>query len=274
MSEAETSRIPGLGVLPEFIIRAKTDWLTRIVDGELEKPDSKVDVDLIEECLDYINELNGIADLTDEELEIKRNALKRDCGANGEKRREHKITFRVFVAAAIVAVTLLFAGMVAAAFGYNVWSHILEAVKLPVGVSVEMDGITYIHAGKSVEYDSMDEFAESLARDENLYILYPGSLPEGIFIKEVMKLYSDNTEFIVMEFNDKLYGMEITLNQPDDIRLSVEYSEYKSHGMTFYIYTYTGEKYYSSFHNNNMTYYINAPDYDTVIFMIDNLKGN
>ena len=69
------------------------------------------------------------------------------------------------------------------------------------GESVEHNGITFIHEGKTAVYNDI----ETLIENEKLEIFYPTELPNGIFVEKILAVgnLTETEEFtLVFVFND------------------------------------------------------------------------
>ena len=165
----------------------KISHLFDVIDEEKNKPWDQIDFGKIEACSQYINELtkNDETQLSHERIELikARNDEKAHMAQSRQVNRRFSKRLAVAAAAALIicstAVTIF-----AAAEGFGSVEEFISyiSLKLKPGESVDQNGITFINNGKSINYDSVEEFASK----ENLDVFYPAELPEGVFIKKII----------------------------------------------------------------------------------------
>lgn len=180
-----------------------------------------------------------------------------------------KITLKkiAIIAAAVILITACSA-VVATAFGFDLFKLLGVAADLPVGESMTVNGITFINHGEPKEYSSIEEMIEK----ENLDILYPAKLPEGIMIDVVsVNDVTDNGNFIQISTNDKNTSIQIDVMYSEAIIDRGKHEIYKCQDKTFYIFE--NEKCYFAYaYIDNNQYCIQANTHEDLILIIDNLK--
>ena len=173
----------------------------------------------------------------------------------------------VGLVAAVLASVMAMTALVAAAFGVDVFGYIRDIVRLEDGTVINEDGFTFYNAGVPKEYTSIEEMLKS----EDLDIMYPAKLTEGVKIKnvEVMLNERGNKE-IGIRTND--YNTHIIVE--DKINESVSSnnngSVYEKNGIDYYIFK--REIYFATCNHNGKYYYIQANSYDELVLIIDNMK--
>jgi len=245
--------------------------LQRILAAEQAKPETQKDYYLIDDCIKNIAELKGVRySHTPEELEQKSDDILKRFAANTEnaKPKRPKSNFRFI---AILAAALLLIGSISAyAFNQDFRQWILTIITMPVGSDIEVDSSDYDYLGKAVEYSSISEF---LAH-EPYHILYPGVLPDGVSIDHVIMLPIDPSQIIIV-MSDTVYSYSISLNHEGLIFDLQQYELYNHNDITFYIKTNdVSNRYDAIFQYKEHYYSVAAPDYDSLILILDNLQGD
>ena len=245
--------------------------LQRILAEEQAKPETQKDYYLIDDCIKNIAELKGVRySHTPEELEQKSDDILKRFAANTEnakpKRPKSKFRFIAILAAAL----LLTIGISAYAFNQDFRQWILTIITMPVGSNIEADNSDYDYVGKAATYSSIAEFLEHEPYD----ILYPGALPDGVSIDHVVVFPSEPTEIVVV-INDCTYTYNIYLNY-NKVSFDLKYYQtYNYNGIEFYIQLDSKLNRYNAFFQYNEHYYsVAAPDYDSLILILDNLQGD
>ena len=244
--------------------------LQRILAEEQAKPETQKDYYLIDDCIKNIAELKGVRySHTPEELEQKSDdILKRFAANTGNAKPKHlKSKFRFI--AILAAALLLTIGISAYAFNQDFRQWLLTIVTMPVGSDIEVDSSDYENFGQAVEYSSISEF---LAH-EPYQILYPGVLPDGVSIDCVIVLHG-NPMKILVTLSDPAYSYNISLNCEE---IDFDLKSYKAcdyDGITFYIKTDgVSNRCDAIFQHKEHYYSVAAPDYDSLILILDNLQG-
>ena len=169
---------------------------------------------------------------------------------------------RFIIAIAAVFATLLLITATAAAFGYNFFDYLKQALNSPERKAIHLDNDEVFLADNFRVYDSMQDMIES----ENLKILYPSSLPAGYDLTNFevneldiglrIRVYSANPFF---EF-----WVEIGINYPVEPLYKTDIIEYSAFE--------TNDGYFQAEFNYEGDYYtIGVDDESTLLEIINNL---
>ena len=237
------------------------------------------DMELIRACAARLDELNGPA-MTDEEFwSIIKKAEERmisgekentpvDAPVNAPARvvKKRIIWKKVWLVAAIVALLISAATMTASAFGFNVFEYFREVMGLSAGEKADKGTVTLINRGEAKEYDSIEELLEA----ENINILYPSVLPEGIEITTIkIKEDTKGGNFIQVLTNDTVTNYVVYTDRESTNGTYSDCEEHKYNGIIFYV----NVELNSAFcYRNNCFYSIQAKNYESIILIIQNLK--
>ena len=163
--------------------QAIIEKLRAIIEIESSKPISEQDIDLIDECVDYLMELENGIELTDEELE---NGKKQICMLlDKNKKPQKKLRFKGLLIAACLAILILLANFVALACGIDTvsilkeWGH--NIVEMFEGEKEEYGAVTIIKENESLSFDSVNNFKKNTSFD----VLCPMVLPDGVELKKI-----------------------------------------------------------------------------------------
>lgn len=272
----------------------KADILIEIIDLESQSDDA--DMELIEECFDYLEFLTN----SEAEIETRKGQLPdrlqrtyqkaADMENDSEDQLVPKIQpvarkrrFRkAGIAAAIIAATLLISmttlTVIARVNGYNdPWEwlskHWEEYLQLDNGGQLTGDGITVIRQTETIVYPDM----ESWLKEENLNLLYPSDLPEGIRLDHINQSARGEGEVDIyfvfstpeVSFHAKNHDLDQYEIHEEDMEI-IEINEY-----CFSI-LYTPEiefAYHAYCIVDNFAYGIGCQDRDTLLILINHLKG-
>ena len=235
----------------------RMQWLCKIIDNEMAKNIDEIDMDLVNECQEELDELmqearteraSEQAAITSAEPEYAGNLASRGRvefikARNDEKAhmaQSHQVNRRFSKRLAVAAAAALIICSAAVtifvtAEGFDSMGEFISYIsnKLKPGESVDQNGITFINNGKSVNYDSVEEFASK----ENLDVFYPAELPEGVFVKEIILtggLKGENDCTLVYVFTDS--NIALLINNYSSINISTDnYQIFDSALGKFYI---------------------------------------
>jgi hypothetical protein len=133
-----------------------------------------------------------------------------------------------------------------------------------------VDGITIIKSDYTKKYDTIEE----LLIAENLDILYPAALPEGVKIERVkIFVFDDGRENILFMFNTDICAIQITNYYSIDLETIQNYSIYSTDKTGFYITKSHDDSYQAIAQLNNIEYKINSLNYNDLIYILSNMKG-
>ena len=144
-------------------------------------------------------------------------------------------------------------------------------MELEPGEAIEEENITMIHNGKLEKFASIEEFLEK----ENLDIFYPQPLPSGLEVKTIRKYsFEDENYSYIIDFNKPNTSLMIRNYFAIDTN-SLNFKEKQSFAQsTFYIVQNENNTYQAICQKDKSEYVVNAPDYETLISLLQNLKGS
>lgn len=229
------------------------------------------DMDLIHACASRLDELNGPAMSDEEFLAVIKKAEDEYVSSNTNtlpvgtvKRR--LASKKIWLVAAVIALLAATATITVSAFGFNVFEYFKEVIDLPAGGKIDKDTITLINNGNVEEYDSIVELLTS----EDLNVLYPDVLPEGIVLKKVYITERVNDEFSV-QFATNNSSTHISVDINAELPMIEGYKEQMTIGnCTFYVFC-DGDFYAVSYHDD-CYYYIGSDSYENLILIINNMR--
>ena len=165
----------------EILKKRTIKLLGEIISSESAKPDDEADFALIEECENLLCELlDADISLSEEDIDarIKKITQKNSKILFGKTKK--RISRVVAIACASI-VLCIGVGAAACMIDPKILDGIRTILKYNVGESIDIDGITFTNGGKVKEYKTIDE----LLVDNQIDIMYPHELPEGVYIEDV-----------------------------------------------------------------------------------------
>lgn len=277
--------------------KKKTDILMKIIDLESEKPDANME--LIEECFDYLEFLTN----SEAELEARKEQLPdllrrtyqkaadMEDDSNDQivpqirpavrRRRFRKAGIAAAIIAAVLLISMTSLTVIARVNGYDsTWEwlskHWEEYLGLNNGEQMTIDGITVIRETETIIYPDI----ESWLKEENLNILYPADLPEDVRLDHInqsargegevsITLVFNTPEVIFNAQNYDLSSFEIheedmEIIEADGYRFGILYIPDISEMVCAYNAYFTVD---------NFAYIIGCQDRDTLLILINHLKG-
>ncbi len=255
--------------------------LSDIIHNEQKKPLEKQDLDLISECLDFIDELPiRECEYTQEHIEqgLAQLIARQEGGAerlpNSAKRRGKPVKIAAVILAATVAL-LASLNIVAISEGYSSACELISInferfFHLVQGKEVYENEIIYTKGGEHIAYDSIEDLLSS----ENLDVIYPSALPEDIRLE---KLSCHDTNDGISTFTFTFSNNNLTLSICDTYKTFEEdlnkYEKYSTPVTVFYIEKISDQSYAATAHLSGYEYQIYFNDRDTLITILDNMKG-
>lgn len=255
----------------------------RTLEEEMRKPDEEMDIDLVEECLAYIELVMGEDTKFDEKtLDAKYKETLAKTSPKQDARpvkitRSKKRSVRKFFFVLAATITVLFTTLTIAAkiCGYkNAWEFIrqkaLEMKNFNTGEIVEESGFTLIGNNREEEFKSFEDFLTT----ENLNILYPQPLPQELHVETIYKYtLGDGKNSYAIMFNKTDVSLIISNYSSVDIDSFAFVETFLTAGGTFYIIQNENNTYQAICQTNNMEYIVNTSDYDTLMLLLQNTKG-
>lgn len=165
----------------EILKKRTIKLLGEIISSESAKPDDEADFALIEECENLLCELlDADISLSEEDIaaRIKKITQKNSKILFGKTKKRIS---RVVAIACSSIVLCIGVGAAACMIDPKILDGIRTILKYNVGESIDIDGITFTNGGKVKEYKTIDE----LLADNQIDIMYPHELPEGVYIEDV-----------------------------------------------------------------------------------------
>lgn len=257
------------------------DKLKAIAESESAKPISEQDVDLIDECVDYLMELENGTELTDEDLEKGKQQIFELLDKKNKPKK--KISIKRLLIAACIAVVFLLADF--AAVAYDSDFHTVSILKkfgkniieMVVGEKRELGGVTIIKESESLSFDSVNDFRESTDYD----ILYPTVFPNGAELEKIYITgsYDANNEYISnyhsIYFATSVPSLGVVVHtNPDyrkDFMTDPDLIREEIGGHLCYFFE-EGTMLQCSFVYNDMTYVVTTRNYAELKTIIENLR--
>lgn len=261
----------------------KIHYIEKMIVKELNKSRSKVNMEKVRYYERLVVEIGGEVctkseeELSENLLNIKKKAetINKVCTKHITKSNYSPAKrFAIALIAAIILIFSSFSIYAVSVGGYGkAWEVISSSIVDFFNSGKEKDtinGITIIKADYSKEYDSI----ENLVKNEELNILYPAELPEGIEIKSIRSISYENEKYkIVFVFNKKSISMEVKnqISFADDFIHNN--ANLKTNNIDIYIISLDEESIEAVFHYNELEYVIISTDKNLLIQLIEKLKG-
>ena len=256
-------------------INAEIDYLTKLVQKELSKPQKKIDINKVKEYQNRIIELENLKRTDEEQLQniistLKTRVEREKTQMPTQAFSKHRKIFTRVAITAFCVVFILFSAFSVTAIavgGFDeAWGNIAEFVSELLNLSpgtYDGDGFTLIKGNSSSRFDSV----EALLQEEELKILYPANLPENIEIENITIIEIENDMRVYFNFNiddltmlTKAIGKQI--DDPEHLRIINEFA--------CYVDQYDG-KYQATFYHENREYTIVHSNYEELVEIIENL---
>ncbi len=244
-------------------------FLGDVIEAEMGKPDDEINLPLIEECEGFLSEL--MSDVTVSDQQMKENIAKiKGMGAPravASVRPRRTLRPRRLVAAILAAVLLIGGSLAACAFVPALRDMIRWVLNLDHGDTIDDGGVTYVYNGERKKYKNIEEWVTT----ENLDILYPHKLPDGLAVRNIIASGDGDALMYNIAFDDgntwiTIYRKEIalsTLHEDSEIYVN-------SQSITSYILM-RGEIFVSTTVHDGWTYYVTTTTMDDLKTILDNL---
>lgn len=258
--------------------------INRMLDEEMEKPEADMDIALVEDCLDYIEVVMSENTHFDEKTldERYRQVLAKASPKQDAKAakiiKNKKRSARKFFLVLAATITVLFATLTIAAkvCGYkNAWEFVrqkaLDLRWFEKGEVIEENGITLTGNGELKTFATFEDFLES----EGLNIMYPQSLPEGLKIESIFKYcYEDGRRIYTIQFNLENASLVISDSISTNAGIFSSDNTFEIENETFHIISIDDHTYQAVCQTSDWEYTINAPNYETLLTLLQNMKGS
>ena len=258
--------------------------LRAIIYIESHKPVSERDMDLIDECVDYLMELEDDKDLTVEQISTAKEnfmQLVEDKYPTENKTKAKKLRFKPFLVAACFVVLMVIANFVALACGVDTMSILKEwgnrIVEMFEGEKTDYQNITIIKEKEAITFSSVDEFLDST----ELNVMYPAVLPDDIEVSIIAitgsydSKLNYNADYFRILFSTTDPNIFININcNPDfskNFLLNVNMPSTTINNYECYIVE-KDETNQCTFVHKDITYVVQAPTYEALKTIISNFK--
>ena len=234
------------------------------IERESQKPADKMNIPLIDACLELANKLLSIQPLSEKELsEIKQRIR--------DRRVHRRKSFRVRLIAAILALLLLlgttvyaFTDWLDAIFGHD------EIWELPPGEEMVVENNVVEKPSNAISFETLEELANYI--DEPIYL--PMVMPEEYVLDGIMVYeYEGRDIYIDWSKNDVKVSFILRF-QPSNFNeeqfTTLEYEYCSKDGIAF-DYTYMNPQWQAVGFTNENVYTIIANDTDTLEVLIDRM---
>lgn len=266
--------------------RERADILIKIINIESAKSEEEADMDLIQECIEFFNLLSN----REEEIEAQKDqmhyrlqqiyqrAAEDDTSKNTiiRKRRFRSIGLAaaVFVAILLIMVTSL--TVIARVNGYNstlewIYAHLNQIFQSDRGEENVIDGITVIREAETKNYPDI----ESWLQEENLDILYPSILPDGVSIDRIFQSTRGAGEVrIIFTFNTPDVRLLAQNYDLDHYEITEDMEVIEVNGYCFGILSTPDGGYQAYCTFDNTAYDIVCSERDTLLTLINAFERN
>ena len=235
-------------------------WLADAIMTEMAKPEEEIDVEFVESCENLLNTIMGEKKLTDEEIEVRVNKIMEKRTKPRSVPKKRKTAFIAIIAAVVV----LLSGITVCATT-PISQYILKTLDLGLNESVSGEGIVYSYGGKSINYESIEDFLDA----EDLKICYPEKFAYDIDLTQIFT--SEKKDQTIFTFNDSRIAYEIFYNKEIDITQLQESEIIEYNNFSFYICDSDSTK-FAYFIINNDLYVLNCDSEDKLLEMIYSLN--
>ena len=244
------------------------DAVKNILDKEKRKKFKK-DLELIDECIETLIMLRGYdINKIEAETEIYKektlNIIKNETSNNKSRNLFKKKYVLVTVT---ILLLMIFSQLTAMAFGFNPILEMYNFFTSNTDISTVTEGdITYSYLDNTKTYSSIEE----LIAQENLDIIYPIELPDGIKLRQIRKYdldgdnqfyYSFSNDDLIWQINER-HIFDVNDNEYNTLEIgTIEIKIIKQ-----------DINYTAIFYYNNFEYGITYTIYDSLIEIISNLN--
>ena len=237
--------------------------LHKIVKDEMQKPVPSQDSDLITECVHMMNEIKGGKNLSPAVI-----AERCKCIMNQSTKTAARTHIRcrpILVAVCIVCI-MFTCGLAVYAVNPVFRDWVVDILSFSPGTVIEENGITYVHQGKPLTYDSI----EQCIIDNNLDIYYPSVLPDHLHLNQLQFVTLNGTDTLWFIFDDSNISFTIQFSSDYVLGNPSDYELYTFLDYNFYC-TENNDMYFASAYINENLYTISASSHDALTMIIDNL---
>ena len=251
------------------------EYLAGEIAKERKKPAFLQNQARIDKCIDTIAKLkNHKTEYSQEELKAKADALLAKARAKevaetaAAPAPTRRYRLRPVLVAVIVLVAVCLCGATACGVIPSLRMWFAKLVNNP-GASVDDNGITYTYNGQAIVYTDVVD----LLKKEELNILYPSKLPDGVKLENVQRVFEENTEIIVWVLNSNDITFFITIDASQNIEVDPTATEYKTNFISarYWKDELLGQ-YNSVFIFEGNYYSLTSRDLNSLLLILDNIR--
>lgn len=255
----------------------------KLLEEEMEKPESEMDKDLIEECLNYVEVVMGEDSNTNEETletkyqEVMAKAAQPQASVPTKIIRGKKRSVRKFFYILAATITILFTALTITAkiCGYNnawefVYQKAVEIMGLDIGEILEEENITLICNETIESFPTFEAFLEN----EGLNIIFPQPLPHNLKIQNIFKhSFVDGRCSYTILFNNENISIIIRNYQSVDLETLNNAEVYYYNDMNFYVENFPEGGHQALYNDGTYEYALNSKDHNILLSFLQNMKG-
>lgn len=222
------------------------------------------DIDTLNACAARLDAVNGPLVSKEEFFNI----INKDIPAVKPARR---LRFKkVLLVAAAVAVFFATVTITATAVDFNPFNYFREVIGMGPGGTLNKGNVTLEFQDVQQEYDTVEEALQA----NDIEILYPTVLPEGITLKAIEFVSTASSEEIIRFATNTPYVSVYVERKTDSHPFHSYKEEFVIEDCTFYIFddTVTPPEYYAVCFYGDYYYCICANSYEDIILILSNLK--
>ena len=259
--------------LDEDIVKTSCE----IIEIESNEGEDKINLFMIDECVENIIEINGIKKLSNEEItqrisKIANNYKRNTNGKNTNNNIFNTKGFRRILVAICIILGIFTVNTIAYMNGFDSIKYLnvyfREIFHLPVGDNFNVDEIIFTKNENVISYESLDDMVSK----EKVEFLFPSYLPEGVALKKVIYNTNKNNFDIIFEFTSDILKFKMNSYELQDLTQAVAVAEiHESNGITFYILRELSEC-TVYFESGNIQYILSYPEYESIIKIINNME--
>lgn len=200
-------------------------------------------------------------------------------GLRGKRTKKRKAWAKRAAAACAAMLAICFTSfsvMAASLGGYSAaWKYVSENVSSIMGLSgtTNVGNITLIKGDYTKKYNTIEE----LLIAENLDILYPSALPEGVKIERIFIDYFENgtheINFLLNTYDVSFFLKSYFTFDESDIEKTPNVETFYLNEYKFYILNIDNISFQAMAQIKGYEYYLKCTDYSELIFILSNMKG-
>lgn len=248
------------------------DKLLAIILLETSKPFKEIDCNLVDECIDFLMEIEGRKRLSEKEIiqRIGEIPFKDNILKFNETARRKVTAKRIAIVAAIMAIIIAIIGVMSIA-SEDIFGDLLARFGKPFvehldSEAVKYGGIVMYNADETRDYDTIEE----LLKAEKIDMLYPSWLPEGVEVDHIRFAVESNEKEYSINCNNYAYSIKMyPQKQLDEEAKTNTCKEIK--GFDVFYFSENGVTQCNFIYKNNL-YSVIADSIDNLFKIIENLK--